>query len=125
MNFFSFKKNSLNTGNVARCCFDFWNKHYRSVFFVFSFAILSLGMYFWYQSLYRSDWSNEEKNQYKKTQNKEVELREQEFKKVIEEIERKRNSFGVAPRLVKNIFESYSNGQETVSQPVNANTSMP
>jgi hypothetical protein len=65
------------------------------------------------------------KNQYKKSQNKEIDLKEQEFKGVIEEIKRKENVFKETPRSVKNIFESYPANQEAVSAPTNSNIAVP
>ena len=125
MNFLDFNKNSFNVDNIVTRCSDFWNKHYRLAFFIFSIVVLSLGIYFWYQSLYRSEWSDEEKNQYKKSQNSEVDLKKQEFKMVVEEIERRGNIFKEAPSAAKNIFESYAASQKSANPSANENISTP
>ena len=103
MNFLNFDKNSFNVDNIVKRCSDFWNKHYRLAFFIFSIVVLSLGIYFWYQSLYRSEWSSEEKNQYKKSQNSEIDLKKQEFKMVVEEIKRKENVFKEMMHMLEHI----------------------
>jgi hypothetical protein len=118
MIFLNLDKNRFNVVKIAKYCANFWSKHYRLIFLGFSLVVLSLGMYFWYQSLYQSEWSSERKNQYKKSQNKEVDLKEQEFKRVVGEVKRKEDAFKETPRSVKNIFKSYAAVQEAVAAPI-------
>ncbi len=42
----------------------FWYRNYKQMFFMGFLGVLSLGGYFWYQHLYRYQWSAERKKDY-------------------------------------------------------------
>jgi hypothetical protein len=106
-NFLKFKKDSFASRNISKLCFDFWDRYFKVFFLLFSLAILFAGVYFWFQIAYRSDWNAEQKKQYQNSQNKEVELREQQFNKVVEEVNRKKDAYGKSIQAGRDIFASY------------------
>lgn len=106
-NFLKFKKDSLASKNILKYCFDFWDRYFKVFFLLFSLAILFSGVYFWFQIAYRSDWNAEQKKQYQNSQNKEVEFREQQFNKVVEEVNRKKDAYDKSIQVGRDIFASY------------------
>ncbi|MFH0969064.1 MAG: hypothetical protein V1804_00985 [Patescibacteria group bacterium] len=107
MDFSKFKNNYLDPKKIMGVCSAFWNNHSKLIFAIFSFAIIFLGTFFWYRIIYKSDWSSEEKEQYKNSQNKEVQLKDKELKLIIEEIDRKKSVYGEPAKEYKNIFAPY------------------
>jgi hypothetical protein len=107
LNFSKFKKDFFTLRNISKCGSDFWDRYSKVFFLLFSISIFSWGVYFWFQITYRSDWSSEQKKQYQNSQNKEIELKEQQFKKVIEEFERKKEIYSTSIQANKDIFASY------------------
>lgn len=106
-NFLKFKKDFLNSKNILKYCFDFWEKYFKVFFLLFSLVILFAGVYFWFQIAYRSDWNSDQKKQYQNSQNKEVELKEQQFRKVTEEAKRKTEIYNKPIQVSRDIFASY------------------
>lgn len=114
MNFSKIKKGYFNPKKIAKKCVDFWNNHSRIFFAIFSFAVLSLGILIWYQNIYKSDWSADQKNEYKNSHKNKVEFKENEFKKVVEEVDRKKEVYGEELKDAKNIFSSYEESSASV-----------
>lgn len=106
-NFLKVKKDFLASKNILKYCFDFWDKYFKVFFLLFSLAIIFAGVCFWFQIAYRSDWNIEQKKQYQNSQNKEVELREQQFNKVVEEVNRKKDAYNRNIQIGRDIFASY------------------
>jgi hypothetical protein len=107
-NFSNFEKKCLSPKNIGKTFCSVWNNNYRLFFMVFSVALMLLGVYMWYQNIYRSEWSDEKKENYKNSQSRGVEFKEKEFKAIIEEIQRKSNNFGEMSKITKDIFQSYT-----------------
>jgi preprotein translocase subunit SecG len=108
VNFLKFKKQSFTPDNLGKSLSDFWDKHSGILFFLFSLITILLGVYLWYQNIYQSEWNSEKKNQYKSSQNKEVNFKENDFKNAIKEIERKKENYNSKLKLDKDIFIPYS-----------------
>jgi len=106
MNISNFK-NNFNKKYFLKRVSDFWENHSRMLFSIFSAAVLSAGVYFWYQNTYQSDWNSEQKNQYKISQSKQAKFKEQEFKKVIAESENRKRISEESPSPAKDIFAPY------------------
>jgi hypothetical protein len=106
MNISNFK-NKFNGEYFSKLVSDFWKNHSLALFFVFSAAVLSSGIYFWYQNTYQSDWNSEKKNQYKISQDKQTKFKEQEFKKIIVEEENRKKIYEESLTPSKDIFASY------------------
>jgi hypothetical protein len=120
MNFSKLKKEYLNTQKIMSVCSTFWDVHSGFTFALFSLVVIFLGTFFWYQSFYKSDWSSAEKEQYKKSQNKEVQLKEKELKSIMEEVDRRKNTYNEPVKEYKNIFNPYI-GKSDLEASVEAN----
>jgi hypothetical protein len=107
MNYSSFKSNYLNPSRIAKASVEFWDKYSKTFFFLFSLIILTLGVYFWYQNIYQSEWSSAQKEEYKRNHNKIIELKEQAFKGIIEKQDQKKDAYDSALKSVKDIFVPY------------------
>lgn len=81
-----------------------WNKYYKLVLVVFFLAISIWGAYFWYLYLYRFTWSSEKIDQYIKSHDQEIKFKEEDFRKVINEIERRKNAYNEESKTVKDIL---------------------
>jgi hypothetical protein len=56
---------------------------------------------------YRSDWNAQQKKQYQNSQSEEVELKDQQLKRVVAELERKKETYDKPVEAGKDIFASY------------------
>ncbi len=110
------KSNSLK--NIGKFFRHFWDKYRKACFIFFSLAVMLFGFYLWYKYLYQSDWSNEEKSQYISSKNKEVEFKDQEFKKVLQGIEVRRAAYEKPSELAKDIFKPYEGEEKPEEQTV-------
>jgi hypothetical protein len=110
--FLKFLKRVFNLQGMRNFLSGFWEKYSRIVFMMFSLLILSLGIYFWYQYTYKAEWSNDQKNRYKNSQNKEIDLNENQFKKVIEEVDRRKSLYQESVQKPKDIFAPYTGDQK-------------
>lgn len=67
----------------------FWFRHARVFFaFLFFFAI-GAGMYFWYDNVYRGDWTDEERRLYAESAFQETLFQESDFRKAVETADRR------------------------------------
>jgi hypothetical protein len=81
-----------------------WNKYYKLVLVIF-FLIISLwGAYSWRWYLYKFKWDSEKINQYISSHDQEVKFKEENFKKVISEIERRKNAYSESAKSVKDVM---------------------
>lgn len=117
-NFLKFKKEYFNLKNISRVILDFWDGHSPLFFAIFSMLVLFSGSYLWYQNIYRSEWTSERKEEYKNLQSREIELKERDFKKVMEEVRRKRKVYDEEFEDSRNIFVPYiDTKKETAANP--------
>ncbi len=86
---------------------SFWINHQQVIFIVLVLVSAVVGAYFWCKNIYWSGWSEEQKKTYNASQSREINLKEDEFKKVLAEIENRRNSFESEYQPVKDIFKPY------------------
>jgi len=100
-----FKKGELNLNKKAKRVFHFWIKHREIIFIIISLIIFILSLYFSYVSLYKNPWDEEKKNQYILSRRREINFREEKFKQVIGEIDRKKENFQKNFPPVKDIFK--------------------
>lgn len=106
-NLLKFKKTGSDAKKTGKKMIHCWICHQQAVFIIFVLVSAAAGSYVWYKSLYQSEWSAEEKNNYLISQNREVNLKEEEFRKVIGEIENRKNLFDSEFQPVKDIFKPY------------------
>lgn len=91
------------TDKVAHC----WNCH-QQIFFIFLlFISAGAGVYFWYQINHQSMWSEQKKKEFLLTQSREVNLKEDDFKKALEVVEKRKKSFSEELEPPKDIFQPY------------------
>lgn len=107
MSIFNIKKKYFSPASLEKYFSEFWENNFRIFFAIFSVVVLSLGIFLWYQSIFQSDWNSEKKNQYKNSKNKNIELKENQFKNVIEEVNRKRAFYEGKNDPIKDIFAPY------------------
>lgn len=85
----------------------FWQKIYKTVLFVLLGLAILLGAFFWQKSLSGGGWSAEKKQEYLNTQNKGVTFRENDFKKVLADIELRKQDATTNQMERRDIFKSY------------------
>ena len=107
MDILNFKKRFFSFSSLGKYFSDFWENNFRMFFVIFSIIVLSAGIYLWYQSIFKSDWNSEKKNLYKSSKNKNIELKENQFKSVVEEVDRKRAVYEGKTEFAKDIFAPY------------------
>lgn len=105
--FAKFNKAILGLKNIGRIIASRWMSYYQVIFIIIFISAAGLGLYFWYKSLYRSQWSDEEKSRYNAIQSREINLKEEEFQKVLSEIEERKKSFESDYQPIKDIFKPY------------------
>ncbi len=86
---------------------SFWQKIYKLVFFIFLFCMIALGGYIWQISLSGGTWSAEKKQEYLDSQNKDVVLKENDFKKALTDVEMRKTNNIENQEILKDIFKSY------------------
>ena len=85
-----------------------WDKSFRVVFAVFFIALVGLGAYVWYESIYSGEWSADKKQQYLDSQEKSVTLKQQEFTKALNDITQRQTAFNAPYVPIKDIFVPYA-----------------
>jgi hypothetical protein len=105
--FFKTEKGKEGFKNTGKKIIHLWVDYRITVFITFLLIATIAGIYFWYRNLYWSNWSDQQRKEYIATQIREINLREEDFKKVIAEIERRKEEFRVPPQTVKDIFKPY------------------
>jgi hypothetical protein len=84
-----------------------WKRIKTLVFFLFLAAAIAFGGYIWYGSIYRSAWSDAQRAQYIKTQGAGVAFKEDEFKKIVNDVNMRKSDEAQQTQSLKNIFLSY------------------
>lgn len=78
-------KFKLKTSRISGRSFAlFWFRHARIFFILLFFAAIGAGMYFWYDNVYRGDWTDEERRRYAETAFQETVFQESDFRKAVE-----------------------------------------
>lgn len=83
-----------------------WSKYYKLVLVAFFLGVSLWGACLWYGYLYKFKWNDEKINQYISSHDQEVKFKEDNFKKVISEIERRKNTYNESAKSVKDIMGS-------------------
>ena len=102
---FKFDKNSFNVKKPVRKVFSFWIKHRKAIFIIILLAVCGAGIYLFYKNLYEERWSHEDEIQYINSQRQDVNFKEDKFRKVMEEIERRERAYESEFQPVNNIFK--------------------
>lgn len=84
-----------------------WQKTHILLFFVVLIIFIVIGGYVWKQSIYSGEWSNEKKQEYLNTQNKEVIFKEEDFQKVLNDISSRQDEISKTYQPIKDVFNPY------------------
>jgi len=105
-----FKKNTshIDIKDIVPKCIWLWNKIYKGMFVLFFTALIGLGAYIWYESIYSGQWSADKKQQYLDSQEKSVTLKQQEFTKALNDITQRQTAFNAPYVPIKDIFVPYA-----------------
>ena len=98
---------SAASKQVGKVVAQLWQKIHTTIFLVFLTALLLLGGYVWQQSLHGTGWSNAKKQEYLNTQNKTVIFKENDFKKVADDVQSRKDASASLYEPIKDIFKPY------------------
>jgi len=104
-----FSSNASNFSNekIVSLIAHIWQKIHMMLFFVLLFVAIVFGGYIWQQNLYGAGWSAERKQEYMNTQNKEVIFKENDFQKVLDDIQARKDENAKEYQPIKDIFKPY------------------
>jgi hypothetical protein len=98
------KKTAGRSGSFGERAATVWTNHYRWVFFLVFLGMCAWGAFFWHQSVYRFQWSPEEKQRYKESRSQRTTLNTKEFDRVLENLARRQSVRESEHAPLKNIF---------------------
>ncbi len=82
--------------------------NHRQVIFIVLLIFSALaGIYVWYRSLYETEWTQEEKDNYNLSQAREVDLKTELFREIIEKLDERERRFKAEKQEVIDIFQPY------------------
>ena len=93
--------------HIAEIVSRIWQKTHMLLFFFVLLASIAIGGYIWKQNVYSGEWSNEKKQEYLNTQNKEVIFKENDFNKVVSDIRARKYENSKEYQQIKDIFKPY------------------
>jgi hypothetical protein len=106
-NIFKFKKSELGLKKTGQKIGTFWLAHQLLLFITFVFLAAAAGGYYWYKFQFFSDWSAEQKQEYANTQGRDINLKEDEFRKMLDDIANRQKIFKSEHQTAKDIFKTY------------------
>ena len=109
INFKLFSNNASNFSKekIVGLIAHIWKKIHTILFFVLLFLAIVFGGYIWQQNLYGAGWSTERKQEYTNTQNKEVIFKGDDFQKVLDDIQARKEENSKEYKPIKDIFKAY------------------
>jgi hypothetical protein len=105
--FFKISKPKVSFSKFSKSFLSFWLRQQQLIFITFFLSVAGLGIFIWYKNIYGFSWNDERKKEYNMTKGQQINLKESEFKKVLEEIDKRKSNFETAPGQVKDIFKPY------------------
>lgn len=84
-----------------------WKRVHMFLFFIFLIVSISFGLYIWQQSLYGDGWTEERKQEFIKAQNSGVVFNEENFQKVVNDVQRRQGDISQYKQQLKEIFTPY------------------
>lgn len=105
LNFKNFSPSALK--QFASFAAHLWHKLRTLLFFIFSLAIIALGVYIWQQSLFGKGWDDARKQEYINSQSRRVIFKEEEFGKILNDIQVRKNVSENQYQPSKDIFKPY------------------
>lgn len=107
LNFKANYKISLSAEKLQSLLASFWQKSRLILFFLILAGVCSWGLYIWRISLEASGWSEQRKQDYLKTQEKNITFKELDFTKVTTEAKTRKNYTSNNGGKFKDIFAPY------------------
>lgn len=84
-----------------------WRKSRTTLFYVLLVGVIVAGWVIWQQSLKGAGWSDQRKQEFSDSQNKNIEFKEEAFKNVIDKIEERETENNQEYQPIKDIFTAY------------------
>ncbi|EKE18963.1 MAG: hypothetical protein ACD_9C00184G0002 [uncultured bacterium] len=103
---FGFKKTAESNFQIISVIGNFWRKIYKFIFLFLLLGVIIFSFYIWQNSLSGGSWSEQKKEEYLNSQSKRIILKENDFKKAIEDVELRRQEF-IKQEPIRDIFKSY------------------
>jgi hypothetical protein len=104
---FGTKKELSRKRGIVESLGYFWHKIYKTIFFIFLFIMIIVSAYVWNMSLSGGEWSAEKKQKYLDAQSSGVNFNENNYKKVLVDIELRKKIEWANEIEIKDIFKSY------------------
>ena len=95
---------NINLSGIGSKIFSYWRKYFKLIFFLLLFGVFLWGIYYMYAVLYKSEWSEEKKNQYILVNKRITKFKEQEFNDIVNEIQSRKKNFKEGIYPAKDIF---------------------
>lgn len=99
---------TIEMKQIVKVASRIWQKTHTLLFFVILIIFIVIGGYIWKQSLYSGEWSNEKKQEYLNTQNKEVIFNGEDFQKVLNDISSREEEYSKTYQPIKDVFKPYN-----------------
>lgn len=100
-------KKRINFFNISNILGDYWNNNYGAFFIIVVIIVLGIGAYFWYESLYQSAWSEQEREAYKNTKDIGINFKEADFSNALGIVESRKAGYVQEQGSLKDIFKKY------------------
>jgi hypothetical protein len=101
------KKSGADFKAIANKFPAIWEKYHKFLLVIIFLGLVSFGGYIWYDSFYSGAWSEDKKQQYLNSQEKSVTLKEKEFKRVLDNIDQRKQDYQGEYQPVKDVFQTY------------------
>ena len=98
---------SFDPKNTAARIGSAWMKHKQVVFILLVIFAALAGGYVWYESLYKTEWSQEQKDTYNLSQTREVNLKTDLFEEIVMNLDERGRKLDSARREAADIFKPY------------------
>ncbi|MBI2439522.1 MAG: hypothetical protein HYV45_02900 [Candidatus Moranbacteria bacterium] len=93
---------------LSRAPLVFWYKHYKILYFLCFCVVLGFGGWFWYYSLHRYSWNDEQKKKFLDSYVKETNFRESRFREAVDQLKHAAIDHEKQPVLKRDIFSGKS-----------------
>jgi hypothetical protein len=100
------KIKNLSLGRYFQLAGEFWMKKYKLFFILLFLGAMGYGGFVWYNIMYHFGWSDQQKQQYTLTQNRSIDLKEEAFNNIINNISQRKDKFATPNEKIKDIFKS-------------------
>lgn len=100
----SFKSFTFKQSFSVRKSMLFWYQSHRWFFIILFLAVLALGGWKWYQSLYRYTWTESQKQIFLKSYADETDFRVNRFDMVIQELDKRKERNAAMPTIEHDLF---------------------